>query len=199
MSYVLYGVIFMSKTLLITQVPVALVALIWSPLPLVLWILLVLGCAALMIFTPLGGRRPQAGEPGQVSLGWKERLYKGLPFLFASLMAWISGVLLLDSAGYVGVASGPHFAGIAIAATLLGGTAYQAGTGFVLSGAIALIDIVLLQQVLHLSTAEERIILGALMVIMLLIAQYYHVGIDRLYSQQSKKEEDASSGAAPQP
>lgn len=197
MSFVLYGLILMWGILSIPKMPAGLTALARSPLILWLWILLVIVCAALMIFTPLG-RRPQAGEPGQEPLGWRGLLYRGLPFVFSSFMAWISGILLLSWLGYATIAAGSGYTEIVLLATLLGGTAYYAGTGFVLSGAIALIAIVLFRQMLNLSTAEERVILGALLLIILPITQYYHIGVDCLYRRQSKKAKDASVGDGPQ-
>ncbi len=186
MSYILYGLIIVWHILLIPKLPVGLSILSRSPLILWLWILLVLGCAALMVFTPLL-RRPQAGEPGQRSQRRKRQLSKGLLFMFSSFMAWVSGLLLLGWHGYgtIGAASG--YVETALLATLLGGTAYYAGTGFVLSGAIALIDIVLFQQLFSLPIAKESAILGTLLLIILPITQYYNVGFDRLYHREYKK------------
>jgi hypothetical protein len=52
---------------------------------------------------------------------------------------------------------------------------------------------------LRLPPGQERVILGALMLIMLPIAQYYHAGMDWLYRRQSKKAKDASIGDASPP
>lgn len=188
MSYILYGLIIVWHILLIPKLPVGLSILSRSPLILWLWILLVLGCAALMIFTPLG-HQPQAGRPSS----WNRLLYKGLPFVFSSFMAWISGVLLLSWLGYSTMGAGSGFTEIVLLATLLGGTAYYARTGFVLSGAMALIAIILFRQTLNLSIAEENVILGVLLLIMLPIAQYYHIGVDWLYCRQIKKTKAVSS------
>ncbi len=107
--------------------------------------------------------------------------------MFSSFMAWVSGLLLLGWHGYgtIGAASG--YVETALLATLLGGTAYYAGTGFVLRGAIALIDIVLFQQLFSLPIAKESVILGTLLLIILPITQYYHVGVDRVYHREYKK------------
>jgi ribose transport system permease protein len=196
MSYVLLGLIYELNTLMIPTVPANLAAMAHSSLILWLWISLVLVCAALMIFTSLG-RRSQAGEPEPSN---RSRLLKMSLFVFSSCMAWISGTLLLGWLGSATIWSTADFTEIALLATLAGGTAYNAGTGFVLSGAIALIAISLFRQVLHLlhlPTAEERIVLGALMLIMLPITQYYHVGMDWLYRRQSKKSTITSSEIAP--
>ncbi|HMB25724.1 MAG TPA: hypothetical protein VKP08_22940, partial [Anaerolineales bacterium] len=153
-----------------------------SPLILWLWILLVSVCAAIMIFTALG-RHPLAGEPE--SSGRKRSLYKASLFVFSSLMAWISGILLLN--GHASLMSGSYLTEIAVLAVLMGGTAYYAGTGFVLSGAAALVAIVLFRQTFDLSSATERIVFGMLILILLPITQYYHIGIDRLYCRRSEK------------
>jgi ribose/xylose/arabinose/galactoside ABC-type transport system permease subunit len=193
MSFLLNGLILIWGTMSMPKVPAALSALARSPLILLLWILLAIACAVLMIFTSLG-RRPRAGEPEQVPPGLRGLLYKGLPFVFSSFMAWISGILLLSWLGYATIGAGSGFAETALLATLMGGTAYYAGTGFVLSGTIALIPIVLFQQMLSLPAGEERAILGALLLTMLPITHYYHVGVDWLYRRQMEKAKDASIG-----
>jgi hypothetical protein len=81
----------------------------------------------------------------------------------------------------------------------LGGTAYYAGTGFVLSGTIALIDIVLFQQLLGLSTAKVGLVLAPLMIVMLPIVRAYHAHIDRLYHQQREKTKEVSGEGSSQP
>lgn len=182
MSYFLFGLVFMFKTLMIPVAPPWLRAFSHSPFILWLWILLVIVCAAIMIFIALG-RHPLAGEPE--SPGRKGSLYKGSLFVFSSLMAWISGNLLLN--GYVSSMSSPYLTEIVVLAALMGGTAYYAGTGFVLSGAAALVAIVLFRQMPGFSPLTERIIWGMLILILPPIAQYYHVGLDRLYCRQNEK------------
>jgi ribose/xylose/arabinose/galactoside ABC-type transport system permease subunit len=111
-------------------------------------------------------------------------------------------MLLVSWARDTGIGAGSGYTEIALLATLMGGTAYCAGTGFVLSGAIALVAIVLFRtanQMLAVSAAEERVIFGMLIVLMLPIVQYYHAGIDRLYRRQREKAQEASSRDGSQP
>jgi ribose/xylose/arabinose/galactoside ABC-type transport system permease subunit len=168
-------------------------ALTQSPLIICLWLLLAAVSSALMIFTPLG-RRPKAGDPEQEPLGLR-LLYRGLPFVFSSLMAWIAGILLLSWIGYGTIAAGAGYTEIALLATLLGGTAYYGGTGFVFSGVFALISIVLFQQanqVIGITVGNQRVITGMLLLVMLPITHYYHIGVDWLYRQQATKTVDVS-------
>jgi ribose/xylose/arabinose/galactoside ABC-type transport system permease subunit len=163
-------------------------ALVRSPFIFFLWLLLVVVCAGLMKFTPLG-RRPRAGDPVQETLGTR-LLYRGLPFLFSSFMSWISGILVLSWVGYATIAAGSGYAEMALLATLIGGTAYYAGTGFVLSGAIALFSIVLFQnanQLSNLSAADQKVIQGVFLLVMLPTTYYYHVGVDWLYRRLRRK------------
>lgn len=164
-------------------------ALTRSPFFLILWLLLVILCAALMKFTPLG-RRPKADDPVQETLGMR-LLYRGLPFVFSSFMSWISGILVLSWVRFATIASGTGYAEMALLATLIGGTAYYAGTGFVLSGAIGLFSIVLFQnanQMSNLPAADQKVIQGVLLLVMLPIVHFYHVGVDWLYHRQRKKK-----------
>jgi ribose/xylose/arabinose/galactoside ABC-type transport system permease subunit len=170
-----------------------------SPLIVVLWLLLALACAALMIFTPLG-RRPRAGDPGQESVG-SRLLFKGLPYVFSSFMAWMAGILLLSWVGYATVAAGSGYSETALLVALLGGTAYYAGTGFVLSGMVALFGFILFQNgnmLSNLSLASQRVIQGVLLLVMLPITHYYHIGVDWLYHRQNKKVESVPVGDVPQ-
>ena len=119
----------------------------------------------------------------------RRMLYRGLPFVFSGVMAWISGILLLSWVGYATIASGTGFAETVILATLLGGTAYYAGTGFVLSGAIALFAIVLFQngnQVANLSASDQKLLQGVFLLLMLPIAHFYHLGAEWLYRRRKK-------------
>jgi ribose transport system permease protein len=162
-------------------------ALARSPFIVFFWVLLVILCAVLMKFTPLG-RRPRADDPVQENLG-KRLVYRGLPFVFSSLMSWISGILILSWIGYATIASGNGYAEMALLATLIGGTAYYAGTGFVLSGAIALIAVVLFQisnQIGNLAPANQKVMQGILLIVMLPIAHFYHVGVDWLHRRLKK-------------
>jgi ribose/xylose/arabinose/galactoside ABC-type transport system permease subunit len=140
-----------------------------------------------MKFTPFG-RRPRAGDSAQETLGTR-LLYRGLPFVFSSLMSWIAGILFLSWVRYATIASGTGLAEMALLATLIGGTAYYAGTSFVLSGAIALISVVLFQytnQMANIAPGNQKVIQGVLLLVMLPIAHYYHVGVDWLYRHQKK-------------
>jgi len=188
MSFLLSGLILVLGGGKVIQGPAELTpALARSPIMILLWLLLVIVCAALMKFTPLG-RRPIAGDPVQETLGMR-LLYRGLPFVFSGVMAWISGILILGWVGYATIASGVGWAEMVLLATLLGGTAYAAGTGFLLSGAIALFAIVLFQngnQMANLEAADQKLIQGVLLLLMLPIAHFYHVGIDGLYRRRKK-------------
>jgi ribose/xylose/arabinose/galactoside ABC-type transport system permease subunit len=194
MSFLLSGLILLLSEGKTMRAPEGLTpALARSPIIIFLWLLLVILFAALMKFTTLG-RRPRAGDPVQETLGTR-LLNRGLPFVFSSFMAWISGILVLSWVGYATIASGAGYAEMALLATLLGGTAYYAGTGFVLSGAIALLSIVLFQngnQLINLSAADQKVIQGVLLLVMLPIAYVYHVGVDGLYHRRKKKSQEGS-------
>jgi ribose transport system permease protein len=158
-----------------------------SPIFIVLWLLLVIACAVIMKFTPFG-RRPRADDPVQENLGAR-LLYRGFPFVFSGFMSWITGFMMLSYVGYATIASGTGYAEMALLATLLGGTAYYAGTGFVLSGAVALFALVLFQnanQINNMPAAEQKVIQGVLLLVMLPIAHLYHVVIDWLYRRLRK-------------
>ncbi len=188
MGVFLYGLTFVVNGAQLVHAPKGLdQALSRSPFVVAMWILLALGCAALMIFTPFG-RRPRIGEP-QESLG-RNLLYRGLPFLFSSGMAWVAGILLLSYVGAAMPAAGSGYVELALLAALAGGTAYQAGTGFALSGAFGLAAVILFQngnQMANMPIGNQRLLLGVLLLVLLPITHYYHVGVDWLYRRQKKK------------
>jgi ribose/xylose/arabinose/galactoside ABC-type transport system permease subunit len=158
-----------------------------SPIFPMLWVLLVIVCAAVMKFTPFG-RRPRAEDHGEETLGAR-LLYRGLPFVLSGCMAWITGILMLSYVGYATIASGMGLAELTLLAALVGGTAYYAGTGFILSGAIAVFAVILFQnghQVSKMTSADQKALEGVLLLVMLPIAHYYHVFVDWLYRRQKK-------------
>jgi ribose transport system permease protein len=163
-------------------------ALARSPLFVLLWLLLVVGFAVLMKFTPLG-RRPRRGDPVKETLGTR-LLYQGLPFVLSGLMAWISGIMVISWVGYATIAIGMGYAEMVLLATLLGGTAYYAGTGFFLSGAIALFAIVLFRngnQTVNISATDQKVVEGIVLLVMLPITHLYHVYVEKLYHRFRKE------------
>jgi ribose/xylose/arabinose/galactoside ABC-type transport system permease subunit len=164
-----------------------------SPLTVIVWLMLVLGGAALMIFTPFG-RRPKEGDQEE-GIG-KRLLFVGLPFVFSSLMAWLAGILMLGWLGAASPYTGQGFVEAALLAALLGGTAYNGGTGFMLSASAALVPVVLLQNSLRMGDAPAatvNLIMGLLILILLPVTHFYHVGAERFYH---KRMESAAEKAA---
>ncbi|MBN1428952.1 MAG: hypothetical protein JXB07_11250 [Anaerolineae bacterium] len=158
-----------------------------SPVVISLGLLLIIMGSALMILTPLG-RRPRSGDPEEEGLA-QRMIYKGLPFVFSSLMAWVSGILLLSWVGYGTISAGTGFTEMTLLAVLIGGTAYHAGTGFLFSAAFAVVAVVLLQRtiiVLELEAGYQKVITGIFMILMLPITHCYHVGVDWLYHRQTQ-------------
>jgi ribose transport system permease protein len=167
-----------------------------SPLTFIVWLILVLGCAALMIFTPFG-RRPK--EDDQEEGNGKRLLFVGLPFVFSSLMAWLAGILIIGWMGAAFASTGQGYVEVALLAALLGGTAYAGGTGFMLSASAALVAVVLLQTTLRMGgdtpVATIYLIEGLLIVILLPVTHFYHIGAERLYQKrmESAEEEPATN------
>jgi ribose/xylose/arabinose/galactoside ABC-type transport system permease subunit len=169
-----------------------------SPLTFIVWLMLVLGCAALMIFTPFG-RRPKEGDQEE-GIG-KRLLFVGLPFVFSSLMAWLAGILMLGWLGAAFASTGQGYVEVALLAALLGGTAYNGGTGFMLSASAALVSVVLLQNTLRMGNspvATINLIVGVLIVILLPVTHYYHYGAEKFYQKrmESAAGEETSEESA---
>ncbi len=155
-----------------------------SPLTVIVWLILVLGGAALMIFTPFG-RRPKEGDQEE-GIG-KRLLFVGLPFVFSSLMAWLAGILMLGWLGAAFASTGQGYVEVALLAALLGGTAYSGGTGFMLSASAALVPVVLLQNALRMGDAPAptiNLIVGLLILILLPVTHFYHIGAERFYHKR---------------
>ncbi|MBN1440479.1 MAG: hypothetical protein JW929_13805 [Anaerolineales bacterium] len=182
-SFLLYGLILVISGGKTTVAPGGLGhSLARSPLFALLWLLLLIAFAVLLKFTPLG-RSPERGGPAHESLGAR-LLYRGLPFVLSGAMAWIAGILMVSWTGYATFAMGMNYAEVIFLATLLGGTAYGAGTGFLLSGAIGLAAVVLFQhgsQMAGVPTADQIVVEGVVLLVMLPVAHIYHTGVERLF------------------
>lgn len=199
MAYLLYGALLLVSDGRTEPAPRVLVELelASSPLTVLIWLGLIGVGFILMKLTPLGAQLPP-GESEKKSIV-KHLLLRGLPYIFSSLIAWAGGILLLSRIGYATISGGMGFVEMALLAVLLGGTAYAAGTGFVLSAAVGVIPVVLLQisfQVMNSPGALMRVVQGSLLIIMLLIAHLYQKGVDWLYNRQPKAD---STEAAPEP
>ncbi len=199
MAFMLYGVLLLVSDGRTEPAPRVLVELelASSPLTVLIWLGLIGVGFILMKLTPLGAQLPP-GESEKKSIV-NHLLLRGLPYVFSSLIAWAGGILLLSRIGYATISGGMGFVEMALLAVLLGGTAYAAGTGFVLSAAVATIPVVLLQisfQVMNSPGALMRVVQGSLLIIVLLVAHLYHKGVDWLYNRQPKAD---STEAAPEP
>ncbi|MBN1121239.1 MAG: ABC transporter permease [Anaerolineae bacterium] len=199
MSFLLYAITLLVSEGRTVMAPRGMIdlGLATSPLTVIVWLILVLGCAALMIFTPFG-RRPKEGDQEE-GIG-KRLLFVGLPFVFSSLMAWLAGILMLGWMGAAFASTGQGYVEMALLAALLGGTAYSGGTGFVLSASAALVSVVLMQNALRMGgdtpIATIYLIEGLLIVILLPVTHFYHIGAERFYHKRMESAGEATAEAA---